>query len=625
MKSQPLAPAQPQARASAAKRGRVDRVAAPAPEAGSPAGSGAHDVHLYEDEDCLLERLTRFVGAALGMGDAAVVLATTAHRTELATRLGARGLDLPAAIAQGRYAALDAGEVLAQIRGDDGQPDQGRFTAIVGGIVDRAAQAALGASPSVAVFGELVALLATAGDHAAAVALEHWWNELAEGRRFSLLCAYPFGAFPQAADSAPFAAICAAHDDLTLPDDPGLLRDIPARRRAIALLQQQAHALPDEARAREQAQAMLWRREAELSAIVTCSDDAIISKTLDGTITSWNHAAERLYGYTAAEIIGRPIATIVPEDRRAELAEIMDRLRRGERIAHHETVRVHKDGTRIDASVSISPILDHSGHIIGAAKIARDIRERRALERQKQEFVEMVAHDLGSPLTVIKGYAQLLQRRQGRDEPMAAKIVTEAERMRRLVGDMLEMTRLEAGRLELRLAPADLVTLARECTAQAALVAGDRVVRCEAPDVPVIGKWDRDRLEQVLMNLLDNALKYAPSGEVVVRVEAGEAEASVAVSDHGPGLTAEQRQLIFGRFTRLAETAASTQGTGLGLFISQRLVAAHGGRLWADAIPGHGTTFTVTLPLGPSVLLGAHRQRRGGAEHLRTASPTASA
>jgi PAS domain S-box-containing protein len=584
-----------------------------------------HEVHLYEDEDSFLERLTRFVGAALGRGDAAVVLATAAHRTELATRLGARGLDLPAVIAQERYVALDAGELSAQIRGDDGQLDQGRFTAIVGGIVDKAAQAALGASPSVAVFGELVALLATAGDHDAAVALEHWWNELAEGRQFSLLCAYPLEAFAREADSAPFAAICAAHDTLTLPGDPVALRDVAEQRRALALLQQQAHALPHEARAREQAQELLRRREAELSAIVASSDDAIISKTLDGTITSWNQAAEQLYGYTAEEIIGRPIRTIVPPDRHAELADIMTRLKRGERIAHHETVRVHKDGTRIDVSLSISPLLDHTGRVVGAAKIARDIRQRRALERQKQEFVEMVAHDLSSPLTVIKGYAQLLQRRQTSDEPVAGKIVAEAERMGRLISDMLEITRLEAGRLELRLAPVDLITVAQECVAQAALVAGDRVVRCEAPDVPVIGEWDRDRLEQVLMNLLDNALKYAPGGEIVVRVEASEAEASMAVSDHGPGLTAEQRQIIFERFTRLAETAASTPGTGLGLFISQRLVAAHGGRLSADSIPGHGTTFTVTLPLGSSVLHDAHPQRRGGAEHPSTTSPTVSA
>ncbi len=587
--------------------------------------NGVHEMHLYEDEDCLLERLTRFVGAALGMGDAAVVLATTAHRTELSTQLIARGLDLPAAVAQGRYVALDAGEVSANIRGNDGQLDQGRFTAIVGGIVDRAAQAALGSSPSVAVFGELVALLATDGDHAAAVALEHWWNELAEGRRFSLLCAYPLGAFARAADSTPFAAICAAHDDLTLPSDPAALRDATEQRRALALLQQQAHALPHETRAREQAQDLLRRREAELSAIVASSDDAIISKALDGTITSWNRAAEQLYGYTADEIVGRPIRTIVPPDRQTELADIMARLKRGERIAHHETVRVHKDGALIDVSVSISPILDDTGRVTGAAKIARDIRERRALERQKQEFVEMVVHDLGSPLTVIKGYAQLLQRRQTSDEPIAGKIAAEAERMGRLITDMLEITQLEAGRLELRLAPADLVTVAQKCTAQAALVAGNRVVRCEAPDLPVIGEWDRDRLEQVLMNLLDNALKYAPNGEIVVRVEAGEAEASVAVSHHGPGLTAEQRQLIFGRFTRLAETAASTPGTGLGLFISQRIVAAHGGRLWADAIPGHGTTFTVTLPLGLSVLLAAHQQSLGGAEDPRNTSPMVSA
>jgi PAS domain S-box-containing protein len=372
-------------------------------------------------------------------------------------------------------------------------------------------------------------------------------------------------------------------------------------RQATAFLSLEASALPDAVTAHDQAQELLRLREAELAAIVASSDDAIISKRLDGTITTWNHAAERLYGYTAAEIIGRPIATIVPADRRAELVEIMARLKRGERIAHHETVRVHKDGTRIDVSVSISPMFDEVGHIVGASKIARDIRQRRALERQKQEFVEMVAHDLGSPLTVIKGYAQLLQRRPAGNDPAIGKILAEVGRMERLLRDLREVTRLDAGQLELRLAPVDLIALVRDRVAQAAFAVADGLrLRCEVPDAPVIGAWDYDRVEQVLTNLLDNALKYAPCGAVVVRVETGETEALVAVQDHGPGLTAEQLHRVFERFTRLPQTAASTAGTGLGLFISKRLIEAHGGRLWADSVPGQGTTFSFALPLTPS-------------------------
>ena len=335
---------------------------------------------------------------------------------------------------------------------------------------------------------------------------------------------------------------------------------------------------------------------ARLAAIVDSSDDAIIGKTLDGTITSWNHGAERLYGYTADEIVGRPIATIVPEERRAEFADIMARLKRGERIAHHETERVHKDGARIAVSVSISPIHDRTGRVIGASKIARDIRERRALERQKQELVEMVAHDLGSPLTVIKGFAQILQRRQTYDERAVSKIVAEAGRMGRLVNDLLEAARLEAGRLELLRAPVDLIGLARDCAAQAALLAGDRRVRIEAPEHPVIGEWDGDRVAQVLTNLLDNALKYAPDGDVEVRIVALDAEAQVSVTDHGPGLGPEELRRVFGHYFRSARTARITAGTGLGLFICKGLVEAHGGRIWADSVPGQRTTFSFALP-----------------------------
>jgi PAS domain S-box-containing protein len=335
-----------------------------------------------------------------------------------------------------------------------------------------------------------------------------------------------------------------------------------------------------------------------LAAIVDSTDDAVIGKTLDGVITSWNRAAERLYHYTAEEAIGQPITLIVPPERRAELADILARLARGEQIAHHETERVRRDGSRVEVSLSISPIRDASGKIIGASKIARDITERRAAERRRQAFLEMLAHDLRSPLTAVRGYAQLMQRRQAFNPRATEAIIAEASRMGRLVNDVLEMARLDSARLELRRGEVDLVALACRCAEQSTLLAqAEREVRVEAADESVIGVWDGDRLAQVVTNLIDNALKYAPDGPIVVRLEGRPNEAGLAVIDQGPGIAPAEQDHIFERFGRAAETTAS--GMGLGLYISRALVTAHGGRLWVDSTPGQGSTFSLTLPYAP--------------------------
>lgn len=339
---------------------------------------------------------------------------------------------------------------------------------------------------------------------------------------------------------------------------------------------------------------------ARLAAIVDSSDDAIISKKLDGTITSWNRAAELLFGYAAPEIIGRSIFEMVPPEMHEAHREVMARLARGERIAHLETERVRKDGTRVEVSLTISPIHDSAGRIIGASKIARDITDRRTLERQKQQFLEMVAHDLGSPLTVIQGYAQLLQRRQRYDERAVETILEKAHLMARLVADMLDMARLEAGRLELHRAEVDLAELARDAVANAATIHDDRRIRVDAPEEAVTGQWDGVRLAQVLTNLLENALKYAPDGEIVVRVSRGQNDARIAVIDRGPGLCPEELRRVFEHYFRGTRTASMAKGAGLGLFISKAIVEAHGGRLWAESTPGEGSTFAFSLPLGPA-------------------------
>src|SRR5215217_1218100 len=331
-----------------------------------------------------------------------------------------------------------------------------------------------------------------------------------------------------------------------------------------------------------------------LAAIVESSGDVIIGKTLDGTVTSWNQAAERLYGYTAEEMIGQSIARIFPPERIDEFRDFMDRLRRGERISHHDAVRVAKDGRRIDISVSVSPVTDAAGRIVGAATIAQDISERKRIEAAQRDFLAMVSHDLRSPLAVIRASAQLLQRRGEYRETTIATILDYADRMARLIDDLADVVRLEEGHLPLQREPLDLVDLARECAVAADDHSAHHAVRVEAPNASICGEWDRVRLAQVLENLIGNALKHgAEAGEVKVRVEERADEALISVRDSGPGIDPKHLPHLFDRFYR-ANTGAA--GLGLGLYISRILVEAHGGRIWVDSQPGQGSTFTMALP-----------------------------
>jgi PAS domain S-box-containing protein len=331
-----------------------------------------------------------------------------------------------------------------------------------------------------------------------------------------------------------------------------------------------------------------------LAWIVDSSGDVIIGKTLDGIVTSWNQAAERLYGYTAEEMIGQSISRIFPPERMDEFRDFTERLRRGERINHHDAVRITKDGRRIDVSVSISPVTDAAGRIVGAATIAQDISERKRMEAAQRDFLAMVSHDLRSPLTVIRASAQLLQRRGEYREETVTTVLEYADRMARLIDDLADVVRLEEGHLPLQREPIDLVALARECAVAAEAHNPRHAVRVEAPDASICGAWDRVRLEQVLENLIGNALKHGPEeGEIKIRVVAEEGEALLSVRDSGPGIDPAHVPHLFDRFYR-ANTGSS--GLGLGLYISRILVEAHAGRIWADSQPGHGSTFTIALP-----------------------------
>jgi signal transduction histidine kinase len=323
---------------------------------------------------------------------------------------------------------------------------------------------------------------------------------------------------------------------------------------------------------------------------------------------------------------------LVPPDRPDEVPAIMARLRRGERIRHYETERVRKDGARLAVALSISPIRDASGALVGAATIARDItalkraeaerehllaRERAALAAAQQamaardEFFASLSHDLRTPLTGIRGLAQLLARQLGRlDAPHARRLVEQADAIDRAAGamaamvdELLDLTRLGAGQpLELRREAVDLVALARACAREHGRGAPRHAIRVAAAAPALVGHWDAARLERVLGNLLSNAVKYSPDGgEVVVAVRPADGPggpwAELTVTDRGIGISPADLPHLFERFRRGANVAGQVAGAGLGLAGARGLVERHGGAIAVESAEGAGTTVSVRLPL----------------------------
>jgi PAS domain S-box-containing protein len=344
---------------------------------------------------------------------------------------------------------------------------------------------------------------------------------------------------------------------------------------------------------------LLARQRAEqLAAIVTESSDAILSLAPDGTLQTWNAGATRLLGYAAEAMVGRKLWDLLELPGGDAADEAIEATLRAGRAVQMEAVATGADGRRVDVSAGLTPHPGPLGELAAISAILRDIGERKALERQQRDFLSMVTHELRNPLASIRGYAQIMQRRGEYLERGIEVILTQSRRLERLIGDLLDVSRVEAGQLHLRREETDLVALALSAADQARALTRAHAVRFEGPGGPLLGRWDRDRLEQVFQNLLANAMKYSPDGgAIVVRVENQGCEARVSVTDQGPGIPPEALPALFGRFFRTAEARASgAEGLGLGLYISRSLIEAHGGRIWADSTLGQGSTFTFALP-----------------------------
>ena len=411
-----------------------------------------------------------------------------------------------------------------------------------------------------------------------------------------------------------------------------------------------------------------------LAAIVESSDDAIISKRLDQTIVSWNAAAQRLFGYTAEEAIGKPIIMIIPPELQHEETEILAKIRRGERIDHYETTRVAKDGRLVEVSISVSPVRDEQGRIVGASKIARDVGMLRETQRamaaelaartaaeaalretesklrvaivdreqllesersarseaerlghMKDEFLATLSHELRTPLNAIQGWATLLKqtnlsdadRRTGLDA-----IERNARAQAQIINDLLDMNRIVAGKFHLDVQAVHLPEIIQAAIEAVRPSAEAKRLRIRTILDSAVGtsRGDPNRLQQVMWNLLTNAVKFTPAGGYIqIVLERVNSQVEITVQDNGAGISPDFLPHVFDRFRQAdASTSRRHGGLGLGLSIVKNLVELHGGFVRAHSTgEGQGSTFVVSLPVvavdpNPSTLLTARSEEGEG-------------
>jgi PAS domain S-box-containing protein len=347
--------------------------------------------------------------------------------------------------------------------------------------------------------------------------------------------------------------------------------------------------------------ARVEERSRRLAAIVESSADAIVGKDLQGRINEWNHSAERLFGYTREEVLGQSIEILMPPDRADDWRHILRRVASGERLEHFETRRRTRDGRILDVSLTVSPVRDRNGRIVGAAKIVRDMTALKEAEREaarmRELFVGTISHDLRNPLNVIAVSVHTLRRHASEaDQRVLARIANSAERMSRMLDQLLDFTASRiGGGIPIQVRQADLSAVCRKVVDEFEVLHPGRVLVSEEGDL--VGRWDGDRLERALGNLVSNGLKYGSPQEPVRITARGRPQGVlVEVTNQGPPIPEPVARRIFDPFQRgPVEEKRGIRGLGLGLFIAREIVRAHHGEI-AMRSNAAGTTFSVSLP-----------------------------
>jgi signal transduction histidine kinase len=538
----------------------------------------------------------------------------------------------------------------------DGVQEPARFHHLFGGLIARAAE-----TRRVRVFGEMVAILAAEGDHAGARALEGLWNGLQRSFPFSLLCAYPMHVFGQAALAESFGLLCAEHEDVTpteawddsaSPDDR-LLAITQLQQKAASLeaevaeRQRAEEALRDEIRVNEiiQQVGLTLAAELDLQRLVQAVTDAGTELT-DAEVGAFFYDVvdERGESATLYAVCGAPRDAFsqFPTPARTALfaptfagegAIRSDDVTKDPRYGHHAPHFGMPTGHVRVVSYLAVPVVSRSGDVLGrlifghsrpgvftaraerlvvglAAQTAVAIDNARLYEAAKRalaardEFLSLAAHELKTPITTVRGFAQLTIRRLGREgtpDPdrirQALEVIDlQADRLSRLVSQLLDIRRIETGQLVLERSEVDVARLVEALVETFRVAAPHRAIRLRSPD-SVGASVDALRLEQVVTNLLDNADKYSPP-DTTIEVDLsmpGPQRLRIAVVDRGPGVRREDRERIFDRFHRL-EPAQHAAGMGLGLYVSREIVRLHDGAITVEDHPEGGCCFTVELP-----------------------------
>lgn len=351
-----------------------------------------------------------------------------------------------------------------------------------------------------------------------------------------------------------------------------------------------------------------------LAALVESSTDAIIGKDLNGVISSWNRGATEIFGYREHEALGRNIRFIIPEDRQREEDMILDRIKKGEKLESFETIRLAKGHKPIPVSVTISPIKNSTGQIVGASKIARDIsplleardkvrhytEELKRINTAKDNFIAMTSHELKTPLTVLKATLQFLESEVSAHtewKTLVQKSLSQTERLHVIISNLIDISKIEVGEFSLIFKSFSAQEFLDECIDNVVWVhKSPHIVRTYLLDSVTL-QADRIRIGQVMNNLLSNAIKYSPpESPIVVDAYVDGPDLVVRVTDSGPGIEGSETQKIFDIFFRSPLTHR-VPGMGVGLYLCQKIIEAHHGKLWVESEIQKGSTFFISLPL----------------------------
>ncbi|RQO73551.1 hypothetical protein DBR40_14500 [Pedobacter sp. KBW01] len=338
-----------------------------------------------------------------------------------------------------------------------------------------------------------------------------------------------------------------------------------------------------------------------LSAIIESSDDAIISKDLNSIVTSWNESAVRIFGYNAEEMIGQSILKIIPQDRLDEEPKILSQLSQGIRVDHFETIRRRKDGRLIDVSLTISPIKDSTGRVIGLSKIARDITEKKQADKKKEEFIGLVSHELKTPLTSLRSYVQvaLFKARNEKNEfidKALSKAEIQTKKMEAMIRDFLNISKMDDGQLRLNLNPFDLPALINNCLSDVTITTSKHHFNYIG-EAHAMAIGDAEKISLVLINLISNAVKYSPEGgEISITCQKQDKAFTVSVKDNGIGISKEEQKFLFRKFYRIqSEQTRTISGFGIGLYLVYAILELHGTCIRVESEIGKGSTFVFQI------------------------------